>query len=219
MQAFGARVWCAYLLLEFVASDGQSGISLLVRERASIEVGLDYPHPMTPPDWLLESVEEIPDFPKPGILFRDLSPLWRSSAATSRCAIALAQGAGAVDVVVGMEARGFLAGLVTAQRLGVGFVAARKPGKLPGPVWSASYELEYGTDWLQIQVGALEPGDRVLVVDDVIATGGTAAAASNLVEQSGATVAGIRAILELTALGGRKALASYDVSSIWEIAE
>lgn len=172
---------------------------------------------MPPPDWLVESVEEIPDFPKPGILFRDLSPLWRSSADTSRCAVALAKGASEVDVVVGIEARGFLAGLVTAQRLGVGFVAARKPGKLPGETLSVAYELEYGSDTLEIQAGALTTGERVLIVDDVIATGGTAAAAVNLVEQAGAQVVGIRAIMELVGLGGRKKLDGHDVSVLWQV--
>lgn len=172
---------------------------------------------MTPPTWLVQSVNEIPDFPKPGVLFRDLSPLWRSSSATSRCAIALADGLTDVDVVIGMEARGFLVGLVTAQRLGVGFVAARKPGKLPGEVLSVSYDLEYGTDALEIQVGALEAGDRVVIVDDVIATGGTALATIKLVEEAGAVVAGIRAIMELRALGGRDRLDGYDVSSLWVV--
>ncbi len=172
---------------------------------------------MLPPDWLVESVQEIPDFPKPGILFRDLSPLWRSSASTSRCAIALAQGLGDIDVVVGMEARGFLAGLITAQRLGVGFVAARKPGKLPGETLSVAYDLEYGTDTLEIQRGALSKGERVLIVDDVIATGGTAAAAVKLVELAGAEVVGIRAIMELVGLGGRTMLEGHDVSVLWEV--
>ena len=172
---------------------------------------------MPPPDWLVESVQEIPDFPKPGILFRDLSPLWRSSADTSRCAIALAQGVSDVDVVVGMEARGFLAGLITAQRLGVGFVAARKPGKLPGETLSMAYDLEYGTDTLEIQRGALTAGERVLIVDDVIATGGTAVAAVKLVEKAGAEVVGIRAIMELVGLGGAKLLDGYDVSVLWEV--
>ncbi len=172
---------------------------------------------MTPPEWLVESVTDIPDFPKPGVLFRDLSPLWRSSAATSRCAIALASGLEDVDVVLGIEARGFLAGLVTAQRLGVGFVAARKPGKLPGELLSVTYDLEYGSDSLEIQTEALSAGDRVVVIDDVIATGGTARAAIDLIEEAGATVVGVRAIMELMALGGRSRLESYNVSALWMV--
>ncbi|MGH1503663.1 MAG: adenine phosphoribosyltransferase [Acidimicrobiales bacterium] len=170
-----------------------------------------------PPSWLVEVVDDVPDFPSPGILFKDLSPLWRSPSALSRCAIALAQGAGDVDLVVGIEARGFLAGLITAQRLGVGFVAARKPGKLPGDVRSVDYALEYGTDSLQLQADAIEAGQRILIVDDVIATGGTAAAAAQLVTGAGGEVAGIRAVLELMALGGRDRLAPHRVESLWEV--
>lgn len=174
--------------------------------------------PKNPPSWLCEAAAVVPDFPKPGIVFRDLSPLWRSSADTSRCAVALSQGVGEVDVVVGIEARGFLAGMVTAQRLGVGFVAARKAGKLVPPVLGVDYELEYGTDRLELQTAALEPGERVLIVDDVIATGGSALAAAQLVEQAGATVLGIRAIIELVGLGGRSKLQDYKVSALWELA-
>ena len=121
------------------------------------------------------------------------------------------------DVVVGIEARAFLAGMITAQRLGVGFVAARKPGKLPGQVEGVDYALEYGFDRLEVQVGAISADDRVVIVDDVIATGGTAAAAAALVDRMGGRVAGIRAVLELSALGGRDALAPHPVSSLWEI--
>ena len=176
------------------------------------------PSSSTPPDWLTSSVVDIADFPKPGIMFKDLSPLWASSADTSRCAVALAANAPAVDAVVGIEARGFLAGLVTAQRLGVGFVAARKPGKLPGPIHSVSYDLEYGSDTLELQTGALDADMKVMVVDDVIATGGTLAAACELVEQTGASVVAVRCILELSALGGRDRLGGRDVHALWELA-
>lgn len=171
---------------------------------------------MTTPDWLRASVQEIPDFPEPGILFRDLSPIWASSANSSRCAMALAADAGEVDVVVGIEARGFLAGLLTAQRLGVGFVAARKPGKLPGVVHRVDYDLEYGRDGLELQAHALEADMKVMIVDDVIATGGTLEAAIGLVERSGATVSGVRAIIEFTDLGARPRFKGYDVRSLWE---
>ena len=173
---------------------------------------------MEPPAWLEQAVADIPDFPKPGIQFKDLSPMWRSAADTSRCAVALAAGLEDVDVVVGIEARGFLAGLIVAQRLGVGFVAARKPGKLPGPVERVDYALEYGTDSLEVQVGALAAGDRVVIVDDVIATGGTAAAAIALVRRAGAQVVEVRAVLELSVLGGRAKLHPHAVHTLWAVA-
>ncbi len=175
-----------------------------------------------PPGWLVDVVEEHPDFPVPGVLFRDLSPMWRSSAATSRCAIALAEGMGSIDLVVGIESRGFLVGLPVAQRLGVGFVPMRKPGKLPGELLSESYHLEYGSDSLEIQASAIEAGERVLIIDDVIATGGTLAAAVGLVAKTGAEIGGIRAVLELKALGGRKRVVDAGVDAgliqaLWEI--
>lgn len=170
-----------------------------------------------PAQWLVDVVDDIADFPRPGIGFKDLSPLWRSSAATSRCAVALADGLENIDVVVGIEARGFLAGMIVAQRLGVGFVAARKPGKLPGAVESIDYDLEYGSDTLEVQAGSVGADDRVVIIDDVIATGGTAAAAAALVTRLGAEVVEVRAIIELTALGGREAVAPYRVHSLWEV--
>lgn len=172
---------------------------------------------MSPPEWLTEVVTEIPDFPTPGVAFKDLSPLWRSSSATSRCAVALAAGLEDVDLVVGIEARGFLAGMITAQRLGVGFVAARKPGKLPGQIESIEYALEYGADTLEMQAGSIAADDRVVIVDDVIATGGTAAAAVSLVDRMGGQVVGVRAVVELTALGGRSLLEPLPVHSLWEV--
>lgn len=177
-----------------------------------------------PPKWLEDAVEIVHDFPKPGIVFRDFGPLWRSSADTSRCAVALAQGLSDVDLVVGIEARGFLAGIIVAQRLGVGFVAARKPGKLAGEVTSVDYSLEYGRDSLEIQAAAICEGERVLIVDDVIATGGTAAAAVELVKQAGGTVVGVRAIIELAALKGSAriaaaGLAAEQIEALWVVEE
>jgi adenine phosphoribosyltransferase len=172
---------------------------------------------MAPPEWLTDVVTDIPDFPEPGVAFKDLSPLWRSSAATSRCAVALAAGLDDVDLVVGIEARGFLAGMITAQRLGVGFVAARKPGKLPGQLESIEYALEYGADTLEMQAGSIGADDRVVIVDDVIATGGTAAAAVELVSRMGGRVVGVRAVVELMALGGRSMLEPLPVHSLWEV--
>jgi adenine phosphoribosyltransferase len=172
---------------------------------------------MAAPEWLIDVVDDIADFPQPGIGFKDLSPLWRSSAATSRCAVALASGLENIDVVVGIEARGFLAGMITAQRLGVGFVAARKPGKLPGEISRIEYALEYGSDILEMQTGSIAADDRVVIIDDVIATGGTASAAASLVEDMGAEVVEIRAVLELMALEGRKVLRPHAVHSLWEV--
>jgi len=172
---------------------------------------------MAPPDWLEAAVTDIPDFPKPGVVFKELSALWKSPADTSRCAVALASGLENIDLVVGIEARGFLAGIITAQRLGVGFIAARKPGKLAGPVSAVQYDLEYGTDTLEIQSGAIDEGARVVIVDDVIATGGTAAAAIELVGRSGGEVVEVRAIIELCMLGGRERLAPHSVHSLWEV--
>ena len=172
---------------------------------------------MAPPEWLTDVVVDIPDFPTPGIQFKDLSPLWRSSSATSRCAVALASGLDGVDLVVGIEARGFLAGMLTAQRLGVGFVAARKPGKLPGQIESVDYALEYGSDTLQMQAGSVAADDRVVIVDDVIATGGTAAAAAALVQRMGGEIVGVRAVLELMALEGRGRLDPHPVHSLWQV--
>ena len=172
---------------------------------------------MAAPEWLIEVVDDIADFPKPGIGFKDLSPLWRSSSATSRCAVALASGLENVDVVVGIEARGFLAGMITAQRLGVGFVAARKPGKLPGKIERVEYALEYGTDILEMQADSIAADDRVVIIDDVIATGGTASAAASLVQGMGAEVVEIRAVLELMALDGRESLQPHVVHSLWEV--
>lgn len=172
---------------------------------------------MAAPEWLIDVVDEIPDFPVPGIGFKDLAPLWRSSSATSRCAVALASGLDEIDVVVGIEARGFLAGMITAQRLGVGFVAARKPGKLPGEITRIEYALEYGSDVLEMQAGSIAADDRVVIIDDVIATGGTASAAASLVQGLGAEVVEIRAVIELMALGGRKMLEPHAVHSLWEV--
>lgn len=175
------------------------------------------PTQASPPQWLLDVVEDVADFPNPGIGFKDLSPLWRSSAATSRCSVALAEGLENIDVVVGMEARGFIVGMMAAQRLGVGFVAARKPGKLPGALESIEYDLEYGTDTLEMQAGSIAADDRVVIVDDVIATGGTAAAAASLVTRMGGEVVEIRAVLELMFLNGRSKLAPHRVHSLWEV--
>jgi adenine phosphoribosyltransferase len=162
---------------------------------------------------LRSKIREIPDFPKPGITFRDITPLVRDPA-TLRLAVhqLLHPFWGErLTAVVGMEARGFIFGSLVAWELGVGFVPLRKPGKLPYDVQSVSYALEYGSATLEMHVDALEKDDRVLVVDDVIATGGTAAASCQLIERLGATVAGCAFVVEIEALRGRELLRDYPV--------
>ena len=168
-------------------------------------------------DALLRSrVLDVPDFPTPGIVFKDISPLLADHIAFAGAvgAIVAHHGRGTVEKVLGIEARGFLIAAPVAYHLGAGFVPVRKPGKLPGEVHEAAYELEYGSNALQVHRDALEPGDRVLVVDDVLATGGTAAAAVDLAERAGGIVVGISVLLELSTLAGRAALPGRDVHAL-----
>jgi adenine phosphoribosyltransferase len=161
-------------------------------------------------------IRDIPDFPKPGILFRDITPLVRSPAALRETVHHLVHpyvGA-TISAVVGMEARGFIFGSLAAWELGVGFVPLRKSGKLPYKVESVRYELEYGTAALEVHTDAVGPGDRVLIVDDLLATGGTAKASCELIEQLGAEVAGCAFVIELTELEGREALSRYPVHAL-----
>jgi adenine phosphoribosyltransferase len=153
-------------------------------------------------------VRDIPDFPKPGILFRDITTVLRDPVAWRATVDQLCDAVDAwdFDVVVGIESRGFILGSAIAYQLGVGFVPVRKRGKLPGPVHAVEYALEYGLDSLEIHRDALDAGHRVLVVDDLLATGGTAAATVRLVGECGASVAGIAFLVELEALGGRAAV-------------
>ena len=152
---------------------------------------------------------DIPDYPEPGVVFKDITPLFDDAEALAALVDAIAghfAGRG-VTKVVGAEARGFLVGAPLAYKLGCGFVPARKPGKLPRAVFSQTYDLEYGTDELQMHRDALTGDDRVLIVDDLIATGGTAVAVAKLVEQAGATVEGFGFILELAFLNPRDVIA------------
>ncbi|HZX71434.1 MAG TPA: adenine phosphoribosyltransferase [Rhodanobacter sp.] len=154
---------------------------------------------------LAELIRDVPDFPRAGVVFRDVSPLLASASGFARCIDALAepwQGQG-VQLVGGIEARGFIFGAALALRLQAGFVPLRKPGKLPPPVRSVDYELEYGRDRLEIQQAVLAPGKRVLLVDDVLATGGTLLAAAELIERAGAALVGAGVVIELTGLNGR----------------
>ncbi len=161
-------------------------------------------------------IRDIPDFPQPGIVFRDITPLMADHGALAAAVSALAVAARGlrVDVVVAAEARGFLLGPPLALALDAGFVLARKPGKLPSETVSAAYALEYGTDHLEIHSDAIAPGARVLVHDDLLATGGTARALCELVERLGGEVVGCGFLIELSFLGGRAALAPHDVHAV-----
>ena len=165
---------------------------------------------------LKAAIREIPDWPKKGILFYDVTTLLKQG----RCLALTIDGLVApykgkqVDMVVGIEARGFIFAPAVAYALQTGFVPVRKPGKLPAASFQMEYELEYGTDKLEIHQDAIAPGMRVLIVDDLIATGGTAKAVAEMVERMGATVIGLNFVVELTFLHGREKLAKYDVRSI-----
>ncbi|HEY8329041.1 MAG TPA: adenine phosphoribosyltransferase [Rhodanobacter sp.] len=150
-------------------------------------------------------IRAVPDFPRPGVMFRDVTPLLADAGSFARCIDALAepwQGSG-VQAVCGIEARGFIFGAALAQKLHAGFVPLRKPGKLPPPVVTVDYQLEYGSDQLQVQRDAFRPGERVLLADDVLATGGTLAAAAALVGKLGAELLGASVVIELPVLQGR----------------
>ncbi|WP_058866058.1 adenine phosphoribosyltransferase [Chloracidobacterium thermophilum] len=167
-------------------------------------------------DELRRLIREIPDFPKPGILFYDITTLLKDSRglklAVNRMSEALANQP--IDVIIGVEARGFIFAPPLAYQLGAGFVPVRKPKKLPGEVERISYDLEYGSDTLEIHRDAIQPGQRVVIADDLLATGGTAAATAALVEKLGGEVVGLTFLVELTFLGGREKLARYPVTSL-----
>lgn len=166
--------------------------------------------------FLRSRIREIPDFPKKGILFRDITPLLADVEAlriTIQLMVEELEGE-SIQGVIGIESRGFMFGAALADKLGVGFVPVRKPGKLPAATYRAEYELEYGSDALEIHQDALSPGDRVVIVDDLIATGGTACAAAKLVEQCGAEVAAFVFVINLIALEGTKRLVPHRVISI-----
>jgi len=172
---------------------------------------------------------DVPDYPVPGVLFRDLTPVFADgpafrrmveglaapSASDPRVAAVTADGGRPFDVVVGVEARGFLLAAAVALSTGVGVVPVRKAGKLPRERVAADYALEYGTATLELHADALRPGQRVLLVDDVLATGGTLAASSALVEQLGAVVTCVSVVIELSALGGRQRVAPHPVHALW----
>lgn len=154
-------------------------------------------------------IRDIPDFPEPGVVFKDITPVLAHGATFSELVLALAEPSrrSGITKVAGIEARGFTLAAPVAKELEAGFIPLRKPGKLPWQTISQAYSLEYGSDALEMHTDALEPGDRVLIVDDVIATGGTAAAAVNLIRRGDAEVVGVTVFIELGFLNGRKALA------------
>lgn len=160
-------------------------------------------------------IRDIPDFPKKGIVFKDITPLLADKQAFKYAIDSLAElVTSQVDLVLGAEARGFIIGGALAYRLGAGFIPARKPGKLPYQVTSALYELEYGQDALEIHEDSITPGEKVLIVDDVLATGGTARAKADLVEKLGGKVVSLAFLIELSFLQGRKKLKDYNVQSL-----
>lgn len=161
-------------------------------------------------------IREVPDFPKEGILFKDITPLLANVEAFRGCIQLMAErlDGETVDAVLGIESRGFMFGAALADKLGVGFVPIRKPGKLPAATYRAEYDLEYGSDAVEIHQDALQPGERVLVVDDLIATGGTAQATKQLVERCGAEVAAFVFLINLVALEGTEKLGASRVITI-----
>lgn len=167
---------------------------------------------------LRERVRDIPDFPKPGVTFKDITPVLADEVSFSTITdmIVAHFGRGNVDKVVGIEARGFIVASPVAYHFGAGFVPVRKAGKLPFKTEAESYSLEYGEETLEIHADAIRPGERVAIVDDVLATGGTATATARLVERLGGKVFGLAFIIELGFLKGRERLKGYDVLSLLE---
>jgi adenine phosphoribosyltransferase len=161
-------------------------------------------------------IRDIPDFPKPGIIFKDITTLLKDPHAFARSIDLMVEHfeEKKIDQVVGIESRGFIFGSAVAYELGIGFIPVRKPKKLPAPIERMEYSLEYGTDCVEIHRDALTPGQNVLIVDDLLATGGTAAATARLVERLDARVAGLAFLIELSFLNGRDKLKSYEILSL-----
>jgi adenine phosphoribosyltransferase len=166
--------------------------------------------------WVTKHVRDIADYPEPGVTFRDITPLVGHAEAFANSVTELAQRLEHVqaDRVLGVEARGFIVAAPVAYRMAAGFVPVRKAGKLPWAVVRERYQLEYGVDTLEMHRDAIHPGERVLIVDDVLATGGTAQATCRLVEELGGVVAGLGFLIEIEALGGRSRLGRYTIESL-----
>ena len=167
-------------------------------------------------EWLKDYIRDVPDFPKEGIIFKDITPLLRSPKSFQAVVDSLADKFAdeRIDLVLGVEARGFIIAGAVALNLGVGFVPVRKAGKLPCETRAVEFELEYGTDTLEMHNDAVEPGQRVLIIDDLLATGGTAVACCKLVENAGAEVAALAFVIELSFLEGREKLRGYQILSL-----
>lgn len=165
---------------------------------------------------LADTIRSVPDFPVEGILFYDITTMLKNPAALKESIDQLNQHyqSQEIDVIVGMESRGFIFGMPLAYQLGVGFVPIRKPGKLPAETIAESYDLEYGSNTLEVHVDAIEKGQKVLIVDDLLATGGTAAATCNLIKKLGGQIAGLAFVIELNFLNGRDKLKGYDIFSL-----
>ena len=159
-------------------------------------------------------IRDVADYPQPGVMFKDITPLLAEPQAFTAVVDALAATFGPVDKVAGIEARGFIFAAPVAYRNGAGFVPVRKQGKLPSTTFAQEYKLEYGTATLEVHQDAFGPGDRVLIVDDVLATGGTARATANLVTRTGAEVVGVAVLMELSFLNGRSALPDVDIKAL-----
>jgi adenine phosphoribosyltransferase len=181
-----------------VAGDG------LVRARSAAQVA----------ELLHSKIRDVPDYPQPGIVFKDITPLLADGPAFAAVVAAMAAGNDGVTKVAGIEARGFIFAAPVATALCAGFVPVRKQGKLPAETFAQTYDLEYGRATLEVHIDAFAPGDRVLIVDDVLATGGTAAATAELIRRTGAEVASIVVLLELNALAGRARLPGLEVRSL-----
>jgi adenine phosphoribosyltransferase len=165
-------------------------------------------------DLISSRIRDIADYPQPGVMFKDITPLLADGAAFAAVVSALASGYDGVDKVAGIEARGFILAAPVAIQLRAGFVPVRKQGKLPGPTYAQSYDLEYGSATVEVHQDAFAPGERVLVVDDVLATGGTGSATAELVRKAGAEVAAIAVIMELSFLNGRSRLPDAAIRSL-----
>ncbi|MCW2917682.1 MAG: adenine phosphoribosyltransferase [Actinomycetia bacterium] len=165
---------------------------------------------------ILEQIRDVEDYPKPGILFKDITPLLADHTVFAAVvdAIVMYHGRGTIDKIVGIEARGFILAAPVAYHFGAGFVPVRKTGKLPSATYAETFELEYGTATIEVHQDAFRPGERVLIVDDVLATGGTAEAAAKLVRRAGAEVVGLTVLMELGFLDGRARLTDLDVHSL-----